>query len=788
MGTVWIREFTGGLDARRLPEATPGGTLISAENGHITRGGGFEKRAAFPLAYTLPAGTVGLAFDLNGIVVFGSAPAPAMPAGVRYQRLQHPDGLALVRLVSFDLNFGKIYAVGEFQDGSRAHFYDGNFVTWYDGRARAKLQVVDGRVTPAAKASGSFQIEKGDDEVIPANGGIKVISGSGGSPNVIASMTIDGVDIIGAQIPYGSSATATAQAIQDVINGYSSDPDYSAVRSGTTVGITKNGNPLKGQFLLVNTQGDFVIAPADSGYVAVPASRVTGIKINGVSIFSSQVTYATSTVATAAAVAAAINGYNSNPNYTATSSGQTVTVTAADDGPRDNGQGLQISTTGTLSISYLTAMSGGADVVRSSFSNLQIGGVTVLAGSVAWAGGSVATAAAIAAAVNAQPGSEYEAEAAGDTVTFIAKTPGSAANGKVVTWTAGDGLTLSPAQSTQMAGGTDDNLEPGTFVRTLGAKMYAISGSVLRFSGVRAPMKWQTDVVGAGFIDMASETSGAEKLTALAKYQDSIAVFGEDNIQIWYVDPDPTLNKQVQVLDNTGTSAPRSVTQFGDNDIFYLAESGLRSLRARYSSDAASVTDIGVPIDPLTSAAQLGLTQQERSEICGLIEPGDGRFWLSIKGQIYVFSYFGGAKVSAWSTYSPGFDIDTMLVAQKKVYARSGDEIFVYGGAGAAPAFDDTVAELRTPFLDVDAPARSKSWRGVDVVARGTWDVLLSMDPNRPEITDLVATIDATTFSHHRIAINGDSTHLSVTLRSRGGGAARVESLALHYEGDVDED
>ena len=53
MGTVWVREFTGGLDARRLPETTAGGVLIRARNGHISRGGEFEKRAAFALLAAL---------------------------------------------------------------------------------------------------------------------------------------------------------------------------------------------------------------------------------------------------------------------------------------------------------------------------------------------------------------------------------------------------------------------------------------------------------------------------------------------------------------------------------------------------------------------------------------------------------------------------------------------------------------------------------------------------------------------------------------------------------------
>ena len=109
MGTIWVREFTGGLDTRRMPATTSGGVLIKAVDGHINRGGEFEKRAAFVHKYRLPANvTKGLAAGKSGLFVFGDAAPPTMPSGVTYQRLQHPDGsTALSRVLSYDLYAGK---------------------------------------------------------------------------------------------------------------------------------------------------------------------------------------------------------------------------------------------------------------------------------------------------------------------------------------------------------------------------------------------------------------------------------------------------------------------------------------------------------------------------------------------------------------------------------------------------------------------------------------------------------------------------------------------------------
>ena len=144
MGIIWVREFKSGLDTRRMAEAAAPGVLTRANNGHITRGGEFEQRAAFVPTYTLPDGTVGLLALNTGLLTFGSGVTPAgMSVGVSYQRLQHTDGAtALARILSADLYRGLPYVVGEFADGAIFHFYDGARVTdWYDGRSRATFTI-----------------------------------------------------------------------------------------------------------------------------------------------------------------------------------------------------------------------------------------------------------------------------------------------------------------------------------------------------------------------------------------------------------------------------------------------------------------------------------------------------------------------------------------------------------------------------------------------------------------------------------------------------------------------
>src|SRR5207253_3062621 len=102
---------------------------------------------------------------------------------------------------------------------------------------------------------------------------------------------------------------------------------------------------------------------------------------------------------------------------------------------------------------------------------------------------------------------------------------------------------------------------------------------------------------GFGYKNMSNQTAGSETLTALGRYQNLMAVFSRRAIQIWYLDPDWLQNVQKQVLENIGTYAPKSVVPFGDIDVFFLSDSGVRSLRARDSSNQSGVADVGTAVD-----------------------------------------------------------------------------------------------------------------------------------------------------------------------------------------------
>jgi hypothetical protein len=330
-----------------------------------------------------------------------------------------------------------------------------------------------------------------------------------------------------------------------------------------------------------------------------------------------------------------------------------------------------------------------------------------------------------------------------------------------------------------------------TYVATVQQKVYGVSGPNLHFSALGDATNF-TGGTGAGFIDLSTQATGSEALTAIAQYQSLVAVFAGRTIQLEYVDPDPSLNRLTQVLNNTGTIAPRSVTQFGDSDVFYLDESGIRSLRAREAINIAFSSDTGNPIDDRIVAKLAVLTVEQRERAIGIIEPRDGRLWLAIYDEIFVLSYFTASKVSAWTTYRPGFVVDDMVVFKRKVYLRSGDTIYVYGGATEQQVYSGVEAEAWLPYLDANQPARSKKFTGIDVAARGVWEVRIGLDPNNLLASDKVARVTETTYIGQRIAVSAESTHISVRLKLTAppdnGTAGRVGAVVIHHDSDNDED
>lgn len=286
-------------------------------------------------------------------------------------------------------------------------------------------------------------------------------------------------------------------------------------------------------------------------------------------------------------------------------------------------------------------------------------------------------------------------------------------------------------------------------------KVYVLAGSSVYFTALGQPTVFNDpNGTGNGFVTMSDYFSTPENLTAIASYQGRLAFFARGAIQIWSVTANPATWQQQQVMENIGTFAGRSVQTVGDFDVFFLSDTGVRSLRTLNITLNAYVDDLGSPIDSLVLAQLATLSETQKASACAVVEPTYHRYLLFVPssnpgvlpGTIYVYSGFRSSKVSAWSTYIPSyydgvgqaiFIPQNFETFQNKVYTR--DATALYGLGITGNIYDNCVATVISPWMDMKKPVEPKQAEGVDMVAFGdyttnpsdpcNWALFGSVDP-----------------------------------------------------------
>lgn len=448
---------------------------------------------------------------------------------------------------------------------------------------------------------------------------------------------------------------------------------------------------------------------------------------------------------------------------------------------------------------------------------IKAGMTTIAAGPIPFVLDNSATALACVIAINQGIDTHgYFASALGAVVTILApEGDGAAANARVLTTPAAGFLTIGSLSN--FAGGVDfvaakpqiDTVTIGgtyafdnTYTVTVKGVDYLITGLAAGMPRVAEPFTEKmytgirglevfsavgdpTDLSGTGYgqIKISSQEQGSQRITGFGVYQGLLAVFTREAVQVWFVDPDPLNNALRQVLPDTGTRSPRSIRGYSSTDLLYLADTGIRSIRARDQTNAAFADDIGTKIDGHVLEYVKTLSDARVEAACAAIDP-EGRAWMAVGGRIYVFSYFPGSKVSAWSWYEPGFEVEWLAVAQRKTYARSGDTIYLYGGSDGEtyPASGETEVVVQLPFIDARRITGDKQIRGVDLLCTGEWTINLLVDPRDETLMTNEIIVSGPTTLMQRIMENANTTHFAPLLTSSAGGRLLLSSVIVNFK------
>lgn len=799
MPTIIIEDFKIGLDRRRMNETSLPGSLITCENAHITRGGEIEKNEAFVRFANLPDNTFGLKAVADGFLVFGSdnitPTVISTNPSVKYQRLNDDGGvqswgsftisgavtsdtftsikvgaqelLASTSTCPADPDDWPAQIASEITANSAtsgfAAFSDGNDIYVYD------------------TAIGTTH--NGDTWTHTKTGTVTVSSTtafSGGqaatNPSMIEVLSVelfDGVPYVVAE--YDDGIVRHWYDGTKVADMYSGKARAKFTINGTTAAAAVNAT---GSFVIIDPADACAITSILVGTTELLAATVTYDEENDEDGFESKVTDAINDNT-------AVSGFRAERQ-----AGRKIVLTYEIPGTSVNTDAVAVTTTGTITIQDETAMADGADAKQ--ITAVEINSVEIMPTDVDWAESNQQTALAVAAAINENSDSSgYEALAYGSTVLIRATAVGTAANGHTLAVTAESGITIDDASASVQGGAILPTVvEPGRFVKTYKNKMYALSGPSVYYSAIGSPPNFETGT-GSGFDNLSTNSSGSETLTAIANYFENMALFSRNNVQVWFMSDNPDENSQVQVLNNTGTIAPGSVVEFGDNDVFYLSESGIRSLRARDTTNAAFVNDVGIAIDPLIQKELLeNNVKAEKAQ--GILEPRQGRYLLPIGETVYAFSFFPSSKISAWSTYRPGFEIVGIDSIGQTIVCRSENALYKIGST-TQRVYDAKKTKIITPFLSGDDPSVINQFVGLDMACEGTWDIYCSLDPLRvnedgtpdEDYFEKIGTVVNTTYAetggeNGHVPMDQMSSHISLMFISKGSGRARIGNVAVH--------
>jgi len=334
----------------------------------------------------------------------------------------------------------------------------------------------------------------------------------------------------------------------------------------------------------------------------------------------------------------------------------------------------------------------------------------------------------------------------------------------------------------------DNPIFTPTFGYTFRSKVYGLASSLLAFSSTGSASKWNSATdAGAGYLNLSTNDAGSAQLTGIEVYQGGLAVFSSRVVQVYFIREDAAQNNLLQTLKNTGTTSPKSVLAYGDIDVFYLSDSGIRSIRARAPSNAAFVNDIGTTIDQYIRDYRKTLTQSQIDKSVATIEPLDGRYMLAIGRKIFVLSYFPSSQISGWTSYDVDFEISDFATLGDRLYARTGDRIYLYGGDDNE-TYDNTQMFIQLPFLKGGKAGHGKQLQGVDLSSEGTFYCEILIDPRNLANKVEIGEVDGVTWDLLGASGYAYPTHFAPNFRSISSGKCTLSSIGITYEGGNEKD
>lgn len=332
---------------------------------------------------------------------------------------------------------------------------------------------------------------------------------------------------------------------------------------------------------------------------------------------------------------------------------------------------------------------------------------------------------------------------------------------------------LDGAATTHVA---DANCPDTNGVVKLASKLFAINGDTVRFCKTGNPRDWST-VNDAGFLPTGLNSRGDRSANALGIYQNKLVVLTRDGAQVWVVDPDPTAMKLDTIVENVGTSFPKSVANVA-GDLYFLSDYGFRSITTLQLTNNLADVDVGSPIDSLV---------RPETKVAGVFPRafyfyGTGQYICAIGNQLFVYSISRTAKIAAWSRYFLPSSVDAFAELGQELYIRSGNAVYKLDPNVSTDDGLQFEVLLDLPYMDLKTPGQMKRIYGADLVMDGRCEFSIGFDVRNQDAYTPPVRVKGNTRPMGMIPVECAGTEFSLRFRNYDNKPFRLDAVTLYYD------
>lgn len=324
----------------------------------------------------------------------------------------------------------------------------------------------------------------------------------------------------------------------------------------------------------------------------------------------------------------------------------------------------------------------------------------------------------------------------------------------------------------------DTNCPDTRAVLKIAQKIFAVgagNGDVVRYSKTGDPRDWTT-ASDAGFLPTGLNSRGDRSANALGIYRNNMVVLSRDGAQVWQVDPDPTNMALLDIVENVGTSFPRTVRSVS-GDLYFLSDYGFRSITTLQLTDNLADVDVGSPIDVLVrpEAAVEGV------DPLAFYFYGTGQYMCIFGNRVFVYSISRTSKIAAWSEYFLSQSVDAVAELNQTLYLRSGDAVYKLDDAMRTDDGVEYEVLVQLPYMDFKQPGSLKQVYGCDVVIEGQCLISMGFDVRDPDAFTPEVKVKGNTRPGGMIPLECTGTEFSLRFRNVDGAPFRLDAVTVYF-------